>query len=129
MRLIQSFEFKIKWSIDDRRQTFLFLLFNRQLLLNCLNVYEFKAKSPLQFGCNFAKCRAILRADIFHQGCELQNIAFCTAPETLENSPIEIGRERRRVFLSIVIWQRTVTVMLIAFPFYLDTVMPKHFFK
>jgi len=130
MLRIQSLEIETERRIHDDRQ-FVFRL--RFLRLPCggflrlfRRVPKLRAKALLQFEGNTAQCRAVFRIGFFHEGSEVQDIAFCAAAEALENSFFQAGRERRRVFLAVVIRQRTETVMLFALAFDLDSVVPKH---
>src|ERR1017187_1960478 len=70
--------------------------------------------------------RPAIQVCLFHEVREVEDVALCAAAETLENPFVQIRRERWRIFLSIVIRQRTVAVMLVALALDLDTVVFEH---
>src|ERR1039458_5253416 len=70
--------------------------------------------------------RPACRVRLFHEGREVEDVALCAAAETLENPFVQIRRERGRIFLSVVIRQRAIAVMLVALALDLDAVMFEH---
>src|SRR5579862_5510539 len=133
MRCIQSLEFKIKRGVHDDRQFDIRLRFlrfpGRGFFRLRGGITKFRAKLLLKFSRDLPQGSAVFRVHFFHHGREFEGIAFGPAAEALEYTALEICRERWRVFLSIVIRQGTEAVMLFAFTFDLDAVVPKHLFK
>jgi len=109
---IQVLEFEIKWGVDLDSGIGLFRFRGQLILFGLMSLWHLlwcsRAETLLKHECDLAHVGAVVRVSSFHQNGEVDEVAFGTTAETVEDAPFEIGRERGGIAFAVVIGQRAI---------------------